>query len=423
MPKLTDRLLRELTLAEGQRDRLVFDTACPGLGVRLTRAGTRTFIAQWMDPATKRKVREPLGVWGALTVDQAREAARVRLGAVAKGVNPRAERAKARAEAERERAETALTFDALVTEWAALHLVKRRPRYAAEAVRAIRFAFADLMKRPAARITKSEVLRVLDRLVRDGKAVTAGRTMSYARSAFSWAEKRGKVPGNPFKGLPIAPFGEARDRALTDAELAEVWAAAGAMAYPFGLLFRLAILTLQRREELAGMRWSEISGDGTKWTIPGARMKNGNPHVVHLSGASRDVLAGMPRTDGQDLIFTTTGATPVSGFSKAKVQLDRKIMEARAKAAKASGKPATPLVPWRLHDFRRTGVSKLAALGIDSIVADKLLAHKAGKLHGVAAVYQRHDFAAEQAHALDAWAAHVVPGPAASNVVKLALAG
>ena len=267
---------RELTLAEGQRDRLVFDTACPGLGVRLTRAGTRTFIAQWMDPATKRKVREPLGVWGALTVDQAREAARVRLGAVAKGVNPRAERAKARAEAERERAETALTFDALVTEWAALHLVKRRPRYAAEAVRAIRFAFADLMKRPAARITKSEVLRVLDRLVRDGKAVTAGRTMSYARSAFSWAEKRGKVPGNPFKGLPIAPFGEARDRALTDAELAEVWAAAGAMAYPFGLLFRLAILTLQRREELAGMRWSEISGDGTKWTIPGARMKNGS---------------------------------------------------------------------------------------------------------------------------------------------------
>jgi integrase len=333
MPKLTDRLLKDLTLAEGQRDRMVFDTTCPGLGVRLTRAGTRTFIVQWTDPATKDKVRDPLGVWGALTIDQAREAARVRLGAVAKGINPRAERAKALAEAKRERAETALSFDALVTEWASLHLVKRRPRYAAEAVRAIRFAFADLMKRPAARIEKSEALRVLDRLVLEGKAVTAGRTMSYARSAFSWAEKRGKVPGNPFKGLPITPLGEARERALTDSELAEVWAAAGSMAYPFGPLFRLAILTLQRREELAGMRRSELSNDGAVWTIPGARMKNGNPHAVHLSNASREVLAAVPRIEGQDLVFTTTGTTPVSGFSKAKAHLDRKVIDARTEAA------------------------------------------------------------------------------------------
>ena len=64
MPKLTDRLLAGLTLNEGQKDRLLFDTSCPGLAVRLTAKGTRTFIAQWTDPATKRKVREPLGVSG-----------------------------------------------------------------------------------------------------------------------------------------------------------------------------------------------------------------------------------------------------------------------------------------------------------------------------------------------------------------------
>jgi integrase len=378
---------------------------------------------QWTNPATKGKVREPLGVWGALTIDQAREPARVRLGAVAKGINPRAERAKARADAERERVETALTFDALVAEWAVLHLAKRRPRYAAESVRAIRYAFAGLMKRPAARIEKSEALWVLDRLVREGKAVTAGRTMSYARSVFSWAEKRGKVRSNPFKGLPIVPLGEARERALTDSEVAEVWAAAGAMACPFGPLFRLAILTLQRRDQLAGMRWSELSRDLTTWTIPGARMKNGNPHVVHLSNASREVLAAVPRIEAQDLIFTTTGATQVSGFSRAQAQLDGKVIEARAEAAKRVGKKAVPLVSWRLHDLRRTGVTKLAAIGIDSIVADKLLAHKAGKLHGVAAVYQRHDFAKEQAAALEAWANHVVPGPVAFSVIKLALAG
>jgi hypothetical protein len=62
MPKITDRFLAALKVAEGRKDRLVFDTTCPGLGVRVTTKGTRTFIAQWTDPATKRKVREPLGV-------------------------------------------------------------------------------------------------------------------------------------------------------------------------------------------------------------------------------------------------------------------------------------------------------------------------------------------------------------------------
>src|SRR5712671_3957360 len=114
MPKLTDRFLAALTVERGRKDRLVFDAACPGLGVRLKAKGTRTFLAQWTDPVTRRKVRESLGVWGSITIDQAREAARARLGAVAKGINPKAERLRRRAEAQRERAEAALTFEALV---------------------------------------------------------------------------------------------------------------------------------------------------------------------------------------------------------------------------------------------------------------------------------------------------------------------
>jgi hypothetical protein len=55
MPKLTDNLLLTLIVQNGRKDRLVFDTVTPGLGVRVTAKGTRTFIAQWTDPATKRK--------------------------------------------------------------------------------------------------------------------------------------------------------------------------------------------------------------------------------------------------------------------------------------------------------------------------------------------------------------------------------
>src|SRR4051794_19306633 len=117
MPKFTDRLIASLKVEGGRKDRLVFDTVSPGLGVRVTAKGTRTFLAQWTDPATRRKVREPIGVWGNITIDQAREAVRVRLGAVAKGIDPKAERMRRREEVERERAETALTFEALIEEW------------------------------------------------------------------------------------------------------------------------------------------------------------------------------------------------------------------------------------------------------------------------------------------------------------------
>lgn len=420
--KLSDRVIGGLKLVEGQRDRLVFDSACPGLGVRIT-PRSKTFLCQWTDPATKRKQREPLGVWGNLTLDQAREACRAKLGQVAKGTNPRAERLKLKAEAEREKAETALSFEAMVMEWANLHLAHRRPRYAAEAVRAIRYNLAGLLQRPAARITKQDAVTALGKLAKAGRTAMAGRVMAYARAAYHWSQKRQMVADNPFADLSVSAGTTERDRVLSDAELAEVWSAADGMQFPFGPLFKLLILTMQRREEVAGMRWSELAEDFTTWTIPAVRMKNGRAHDVHLSEAARAILRTLPRYVGSDYVFTTTGKTAVSGFSKAKTALDRAITEARAEAAAKAGKEPAPLIPWRLHDLRRTGVSTLARLGFDSIVADKLLAHKPAKLQGVASVYQRHDFAAERARALDAWGEHVTGSGTGGNVVPLRKAG
>src|SRR5215469_15657853 len=394
MPKLTDRFLAALSVDKDRKDRLVFDTVSPGLGVRLTAKGTRTFIVQWTDPVTKRKVREPLGFWGSLSIDQAREAAKVRLGQVAKGINPRAERLRLKAEDDRERAEAALSFETLVDEWGQLHLAHRRKRYREEAQRAIKHTFADLLKRPAARIARAEIINVLDKLVRSTKAVTAARSLAYARAAFNWATKRGKVPHNPFVGLPVATVTAERERVLTDAELADVWTAIETMGYPWGPFFCIAILTLQRREEVADMRWSEIAPDLSVWTMSGTRMKNGKPHDVHLSRPAQAVLRALSEARSKDskegeisdFVFSTTGKTSISGFSRAKARLDAAIAEARAKAAAAAAGESAPLVPWRLHDLRRTGASTLARLGFDTIAIDKLLAHQPTKLRGVAAI-------------------------------------
>jgi hypothetical protein len=83
-----------------------------------------------------------------------------------------------------------------------------------------------------------------------------------------------------------------------------------------------------------------------------------------------------------------------------------------------------PALGWRLHDFRRTGVTVLARLGFAPHVADRLLNHVQGSIRGVAAVYQRHDFLAERQAAIEAWTAHVLAvgdgRGQESNVVTLA---
>ena len=407
MPNFTDRTLKALRLKPGQKDRLFFDTGCPGLGVRVTAAGSRVFIVQWSDRATRRKRREPIGVWGAITIEQARTAARAHLGEIARGLDPTAERRRQRVRDEAERAETALSLNALISSWSQLHLSKRRARYAKETVRALRLAFAEHLERPAGKITRAEVIAVLDRLASHRKGTMARLVASYGRSCFAWAVSRELVTTNPFFNAPLAADRSERDRVLTDEELIDVQLAAEALPYPWREFYLLALYTLQRREEVAGARWSEFSPDLTLWTVPASRMKNGKPHDAFLSARARELLRAIPRVEGQDLLFTTNGRTPISAFSAAKRKLDAKIIEMRAVEAKRLGTTAAPLVPWVLHDFRRSGVTRLAGMGFDSIVVDKLLAHKPARLKGVAAIYQRHEFMEERNRALEAWAAHL----------------
>lgn len=424
MPKLTDVFLKKFCPLAGAKDRLAFDTVSQGLGVRATAGGNRVFIVQWTDAATGRKHREPLGVWGAVTLEQARGAARARLGRVAQGINPATERAKAKADDLRRRElvtaakeEARFTFDALIADWAKLHLAAKRERYAVEAQRALRVAFASHLARPASTLTHAAVTTVLDRLAGDGKAPIAGRTMAYGRACYGWAVKRRRLALNPFAGLPVIEGANpSRDRVLTDAETGSIWRAAGTMPHPFGPIVQLLLLTAQRREEVAALRWSELSADLATWTLPSARAKNGKAHVVHLAAAARAILANIPRIAGQDLVFSTTGTTPPSGFSKAKAALDAAI-------AKAADTDPMFADDWRFHDFRRTAVTWLAGAGFSPHVADRLLNHVGGSIQGVAAIYQRGEFLREREAALDAWAAHVVAQPAAPNVISLTRAG
>jgi integrase len=109
--------------------------------------------------------------------------------------------------------------------------------------------------------------------------------------------------------------------------------------------------------------------------MPGERTKNGVAHVVPLSAPVRDLLRGLFPNDADEakqadrgavagLVLPGLLATPFAGWSKSKATLDKAIRDTRAKAAEASGASAAPLVPWSVHDLRRTVATGLQRLGV-----------------------------------------------------------
>jgi integrase len=252
--------------------------------------------------------------------------------------------------------------------------------------------------------------------------------------------KRGVVPANPFANLPIGKSIAKRERVLSDDEIREIWCAAGDAAAPYGTIIRLLILTGQRRGEVAGMNWGEVTDDLTTWTMLGERTKNGAVHMVPLSGPAGDLLCGLlPADAGQAkraiaerracaaLVLPGAVGTAFAGWSKSKAALDKAVTVARGKATAAAGTSLAPLAPWSVHDLRRTVATGLQRLGVRLEVTEAVLNHISGSRGGIAGVYQRHDWAAEKRAALEAWAAHVtavVDGRTPTgNVVRLARAG
>src|SRR5690606_12319419 len=153
---------------------------------------------------------------------------------------------------------------------------------------------------------------------------------AYASVLFGWAVQRGDITANPLKEMAKPEGPKARDRVLEDQELARVWRATSKVADPFGPMFRLLILTGQRRNEVTGMMWGELDRSSATWTIPASRAKNGIAHIVPLTPPARAELDQLAKIDERDdegneivawpkagFVLTTTGRTPVSGITKA----------------------------------------------------------------------------------------------------------
>jgi integrase len=425
--KLTDRTVEAARCPDGRKDALIFDETLKGFGLRVTSGGKRVFIVQYRVGATVR--RTPLGQWGVeLTTAQARKKAEALRGQVRDKRDPVAERKAAQAaalaaeaQAKAAAARGAYTVDALIEDWTAHHLSSRSASYRARVPAELRRALKAWQAAPAETVGRADAVRVLDAVKAKSGPVAANRLRAEARACWGWAVKRGSLAANPWEATPRPLAREtARERVLSDAELGILYTAAGALTEPWGVMVRLLILTGQRRGEVSGMRWEEVNLDAGTWSLPGARTKNGQPHLVPLTAEAVTLLRTVRHRKGAEFVFEGPRKTAMSGFGKMKARLDAAL----AQAAERTDRKAAP---WVLHDLRRTVATGLQRLGVRLEVTEAVLNHVSGSRSGIVGVYQRHGWEVEKTAALRAWTTRVLaetraPEPG-HNVLPLARAG
>lgn len=245
-------------------------------------------------------------------------------------------------------------------------------------------------------ITRAEVHQLLDEVITQRGSAMARELRKALTSLFNWAADRGHIHASPLAGMrrPELAY-TARERVLSMDELSRIWAAAGEAAYPFGHMVRLLILTGQRRSEIAEMERGWIDADRRAVEIPGTRYKTKRAHVFPLSEPAWKLVQSLPKWNGGDCLFSTTsGRRPISGFSKAKQRLDELIAKGVAKDG------MSPILPWTVHDIRRSVATHMARMGTPQEHIERVLGHV---VQGVAGTYNRYSYMDEKRAALDGW--------------------
>ena len=252
-------------------------------------------------------------------------------------------------------------------------------------------------------ITRADVASLLDEVEDRTSIYRTNRVLAAIRKLFNWAMSRGMIEHSPV-GPGMARSGErSRDRYLAPLEMRVVWEAAEALGYPSGTLVKLLLVTGQRRDEVAGMRWDEIDLNERLWTLARERTKAGRAHLVPLSDLALELISSCPRLG--DYVLTTRGECPVSGFAKWKKQLDKRI-EALSEA-KADSTQSVGLPPWRLHDLRRTVATNMEEIGVPPHTIASVLNHSPRGFKGITSVYTRGDLIYARRKALVAWARYL----------------
>ncbi|RWF71885.1 MAG: site-specific integrase [Mesorhizobium sp.] len=390
------------------------DAILPGLFLIIQPTGRKAWALRYRHKGKPRKLTLGSFLAGADEKKAGDELKKVRreagdiLESIRAGADPAAEKQETRKATKAEAEDESLLFKNVAADFVdKYHRHKKKNRYADW----VETLFANHVTpkwgdKHISDITDTDVRQLINKIDAAGKHVMANRVFTALSTFFDWCAKpKNGIPvaASPMEGMEKSYDETPRDRVLTDDEIRWFWQAATKHGQPFGHMFKVLLLTGQRRTEVAAMTTKEI--DGSDWIIPGSRTKNGRDNVVPISTAVQDVLDDVKTISTKaGYVFTTTGETYATGWSRATKAIAKSMLEI---ARKETNDPEFKIEHWTLHDLRRTAASGMARRRIRPHVIEAVLNHSSGIIRGIAAIYNRYDYYEEKQAALDAWGRYV----------------
>jgi integrase len=367
------------------------DPELRGHYVRVSPTGAKSYAVVRRDPNTGKQVWAVIGAADAVKIEDARDLARVALQRIKDGLPAAAPKP-----------EKPDSFKAVAENFIKRHVEAKGLRSRAEIERALKkYVYPSWADRGFVTIRKGDVAALLDQIEDDHGARQADLVLAYVRKIANWYGTRVEGYEPPFvKGMARQGLVK-RDRILTDDELRAIWAEAEKPGQ-FGAILRLALLTAQRRERLASMRWEDIAAG--VWTVPVEARSKGTGGALKLPAAALAIIEAQPRFDDNPYVFAgRKKGSHFGGFSKSKASFDEGLEK---------------MPGWTIHDLRRTARSLVSRAGVRPDIAERVMGHV---IAGVEGVYDRHRYDEEKADALARLAALVerILNPPAENVVSL----
>jgi len=351
-----------------------FDSITPGLSLRVTPAGARTWYLLYRKGRTARRVK--LGTWPALDLSDARKLARkTRVRVESEGADPAHERKTAR---------DVFTVDDLAALYLQ-HAVATKRTWRDDEWRLKRYILPAWKSRPVGEVTRADAHALLDKIVVAGKPTQANRVQALISKIWNFAIDRQHAGANICYRMGKRASERIRATVLSDIDLLTLWRALDDRPGDAADALRLRLLTGQRGGEVHAINWADVDVKARVWTIPGEQAKNGRAHRVPLCPPVLALLEARhkARPEGEARVFP--------GLYHQREDL-REFGAIHGQA-------------YRWHDLRRTVATRLAALGISEDTIGRVLNH--AKRGVTATVYNQHHYDAEKRSALEAWAVEI----------------
>jgi integrase len=375
--KLTDTGIRSYQPRVAQY--AIGDAACPGLCIRVTPKGVKTFAFAYRNKSARKVEWLTLGRYPDVPLARAREIANDARKTIANGgtpVTPEVQRAEAEKKTKTYAEVVALYHDARLI---SLRSAKKT-RTTLERIGRV-YGWND---RPLSSITDDDAARMLHDIAdKRGRKAAANQTKHLLHTMFKWAKQPGRkfTSVNPFADLP-APGGAIAPRArfLSAAEIRQVWRALDEperfkVSRDAATALRLILVTAARPGMVAGMVQGELrdltgpSEHGPHWSLSAERMKAGSPFITPVTGLALELLKPHLQSDPEARLFKLGGR--------------QQLIEAAQRIVEGLG-----MQRWTPHDLRRTAATILDRSGYSLEEIGAMLAHTR---KGVTAIYARWD--------------------------------